>query len=67
MDFYKNTRNLNNFRIILLIAFLILFFYHIYNLIFYKKTNYWGLLGSLLSAFTMISQIIIHKQKSNKD
>jgi hypothetical protein len=66
MDFYKNTRNVNNFRIILLIAFLSLFFIHLYNLVFNNTTDYWGLLANLLWVFLMIYQIRnFNKTKKN--
>lgn len=67
MDFYKNTRNVNNFRIILLIAFLSLFFIHLYNLVFNIITDYWGLFGNLLMVFSMVFQIRNYNKNKKND
>ena len=65
MDFYKNSKRLNFFRIILFAGFIILLNVNLYNVFANKSTNYWGIAGNLLMAVSMIIQIRQSKKEKN--
>lgn len=67
MDFYKNSKRLNIFRIILLVGFLILLGVNLFSVFVNKSTNYWGIAGNLLMAVSMIMQIRQSKKEKNID
>lgn len=65
MDFYKNSKRLNFFRIILFAGFIILLNVNLYNVFANKSTNYWGIVANLLMAVSMIIQIRQSKKEKN--
>ena len=67
MDFYKNSKRLNIFRIIVLVGFLILLGVNLFSVFVNKSTNYWGIAGNLLMAVSMIIQIRRSKKEKNID
>lgn len=67
MDFYKNSKRLNIFRIIVLVGFLILLGVNLFSVFVNKSTNYWGIAGNLLMAVSMIIQIRQSKKEKNID
>lgn len=67
MDFYKNSKRLNIFRIIVLVGFLILLGVNLFSVFVNKSTNYWGIAGNLLMAVSMILQIRQSIKEKNID
>ncbi len=67
MDFYKNSKRLNIFRIIVLVGFLILLGVNLFSVFVNKSTNYWGITANLLMAVSMIIQIRRSKKEKNID
>jgi len=57
MDFYSNPKRMNYFRIILLIALIILLGINSYGFFVNGKINYWSLFANVLMIFSMLIQI----------
>jgi antibiotic biosynthesis monooxygenase (ABM) superfamily enzyme len=68
MDFYSNPKRTQNFRIVLLIAFIILIILNIFNFLVNKEINYWGICANTLMAFSMVVEIRkYNKEKNSKN
>ena len=67
MDFYKNPKKLHLIRIILLVGFLILLCFNIYNILINKSNSYLGLFANGLMAVSMLLQIRKHNKEKNID
>lgn len=63
MDFYSNPKRVQNFRMILLIAFIILLVINISNYFINNEINYWGICANTLMAISMLVEI----RKYNKE
>lgn len=63
MYFNSNPKRVQSFRIILLIAFIILLLLNISNYLIYKEINYWAICANTLMAISMLIEI----RKYNKE
>jgi hypothetical protein len=64
MDFYSNPKKTQSFRIILLIAFIILLVLNCSSFFTNDEINYWGICANTLMAISMLVQIRkYHKEK----
>ncbi|HQZ24234.1 MAG TPA: hypothetical protein PLD18_02950 [Flavobacterium sp.] len=68
MDFYSNPKRTQNFRIVLLIVFIILIILNIFNFLVNKEINYWGIFANTLMAISMVVEIRkYNKEKNSKN
>ena len=68
MDFYSNPKRTQNFRIVLLIAFIILIILNIFNFLVNKEINYWGICANTLMTISLVVEIRkYNKEKNSKN
>jgi hypothetical protein len=68
MDFYSNPKKTQSFRIILLIAFIILLVLNCSSFFTNDEINYWGICANILMAISMVVEIRkYNKEKNSKN
>ncbi len=65
MYFNSNPKRVQSFRIILLIAFVILLLLNISNYFINKEINYWGICANTLMAISMLIEIRKYNKEKN--
>ena len=65
MYFNSNPKRVQSFRIILLIAFVVLLLLNISNYFINKEINYWGICANTLMAISMLIEIRKYNKEKN--